>query len=125
MKSSDLSALERVFDLKFETAQNKLMQHRKQIADVKAKLQELTDARTRYLQKERTEADAATIAGADVQWQRWIDQRRKDLNIDLARLLAEEDGLAKTLKKAFGKQVAMKGVIAAEIERAKPRPRSY
>lgn len=59
----------------------------------------------------------AQQAGADALYQVWADSRRRSINTDLARNLAEQDGHRAALARAFGRD----RVCQELVKRTKPR----
>ncbi len=49
--------------------------------------------------------------GGDVAWQIWAGRRRKDLQIQLARVLARKGAEQQRLRKSFGRQSALEQVL--------------
>jgi 2-methylisocitrate lyase-like PEP mutase family enzyme len=81
---------------------------RRQEANLRKSLSDLTIDRA---------IGVAQQAGADTLYQAWADSRRRSINIDLARNLAEQDGHRATLARAFGRDQ----VCQELVERTKPR----
>ena len=70
----------------------------------------------RATQGMRAADDPALIAGADLRWQQWVDQRRAMVNMELAQVLALMANCQQRLQRAFGRdQVALS--IAAQALR--------
>lgn len=62
--------------------------------------------------------DPATMAGADARWQIWVDQRRRALNSELARLLAGQERLRQDLSRAFGRDQAIRALAERQNAQA-------
>lgn len=54
----------------------------------------------------RAADDPAVIAGADLRWQQWVDQRRAAINAELAQVLALSDNCRSRLRATFGRDQA-------------------
>lgn len=54
--------------------------------------------------------DAAMIAGADVRWHQWVDQRRAVINGELALVLAAKESCRAKLQRAFGRDMATRNL---------------
>lgn len=121
MNQKALSQLTPVVELAFQAAQRNLAQHKARVRELEQQLSELEMARSNALDNRPTEDDPALVAGADVLWQTWIDQRRKDINMELARLASEKPTLMAQLRKAFGKKEAVNGLLQEQIENEKLR----
>jgi len=67
--------------------------------------------------------DAALLAGADVRWQSWVQQQKRELNIRRAALLAKQEEQHQKAQKAFGKDEAVCRLLeeSAEDTRMKSR----
>jgi len=116
MNKHDLSQLSPVIEMKFQAAQRRLAQHRETVRGLQQQLKDLDAARDGNQARRPEGDDPATAAGANVLWQRWIDQRRKDINLELARLAAEKPALMEQLKRSFGKKEALEQLINVSHE---------
>ena len=127
MSKQALSQLTPVVELAFQAAQRNLAQHNARVRELEEQLSDLETARNNALNNRPAEDDAALVAGADVLWQTWIDQRRKDINMELARLASEKPLLMSQLRKAFGKKEALNGLVqehlaAEKLQRSRMMP---
>jgi hypothetical protein len=61
---------------------------------------------TRAAETEAAADDPAARAGADVRWHQWIDRRRSQLNLELARTLVQVDAARQSLRQAHGRHQA-------------------
>ncbi len=67
-------------------------------------------------QATESEPDPAQRAGADLRWQMWAEERRKALNLELAKMRAAQDSLRASLATAFGKHQATSALCDREVE---------
>lgn len=85
-----------------------------EMADLKAHeadlRQNLIDLAAQKLRDPRAEDDPALIAGADLRWQQWVDQRRAAVNAELAKLLALIDNRQHRLRGLFGRDQAVRAL---------------
>jgi hypothetical protein len=85
-----------------------------EMADLKAHeadlRQNLIDLAAQKLRDSRAEDDPALIAGADLRWQQWVDQRRAAVNAELAQLLALIDNRQHRLRGLFGRDQAARAL---------------
>jgi len=65
--------------------------------------------------------DEALLAGADVRWQSWIQQQKRELNIRRAALLATQEEQRQKAQKAFGKDEAVRGLLEKFAKEARMR----
>lgn len=86
-----------------------------EMADLKAReadlRQNLIDLAAQKLRALRAEDDPALIAGADLRWQQWVDQRRAAVNAELAQLLALIDNRQHRLRGLFGRDQAARALV--------------
>jgi hypothetical protein len=62
--------------------------------------------------------DPALVAGVDVLWHKWVDQRRGVINIELARVRAAKSECQRHLRQAFGKDHALGSLCERMAKRA-------
>jgi hypothetical protein len=72
--------------------------------------QNLADLAAQKLRDVRAEADPALIAGADLRWQQWVDQRRAAVNAELAQVLALIENRQHRLRGLFGRDQAARAL---------------
>ncbi len=114
MSGSGLTELVPVVDAVFRAAQSEVSRIKEEQRALRAQLQDLNDQRAASLTNRPVEGDAAIVAGADVRWQRWIDQRKTEINLQLANLAAEQPKALAKLKKAFGRKEALAQLCKTE-----------
>ncbi len=107
----DLKSLEPLVAAKYQKAQARLAQIAAQEGRLKAQLSELHRSREQAVNRDGS--DPASKSGADVRWQRWIDQRRKEINLELAQLASQRLVAKEGLKVAFGRKEALLSLIQA------------
>lgn len=91
----------------FQIAQMDLAKLRHQEAELVKTLRSLSDSLRARANSELSQADAALMAGADVNWQSWVEQRRQLLNQELALCLAAQERFRDAAQKAFGREQAV------------------
>jgi hypothetical protein len=69
-------------------------------------LLQLTESKAAQAEMARQSGEAALIAGADIRWHHWVDQRRATINTELAQVLALKDNCHAKLKITFGRDQA-------------------
>lgn len=60
--------------------------------------------------------------GADLLWRAWLDKTRRNLNMELARVMARKAPLQDQLRQSFGRKSALEQMLELEDER---RRREY
>lgn len=106
-KTGAISALQDVTGLALRVAQAELNVLKAKEESLRRNLVDLTVQKALIARKPRTTADPALIAGAEMRWQRWADQRRAAINVELAQVLALIDQSEHRLRRIFGRdQVA-------------------
>ena len=114
-RAKQLDDLARLTDAALRAEQAKMAQCNRAISAVRAQLASLKPAREARPMVDRT-ADPAQLAGADLRWQMWVEERRKALNQELAQLFVTQDVLRAALGRAFGKNVATATLAKREHE---------
>ena len=118
MKKKDIEDIKRlklVTGASFEAARAKISSIAAQEVAIKEQLSSLVGERNSVAKNPIGSEDAAFAAGASVRWHRWIDQRRKTLNMELARLRAEKLAARKALHRSFGRNESLR-LIASKME---------
>lgn len=106
-QSKDMAGLIQISELQYRTAQADMARIRAREEDLRRKLAQLIESKSaQAITTQRPDA-AALIAGADIRWHRWVDQRRAAINAELARVLALKENSRVRLQTAFGRDRAM------------------
>lgn len=112
MDAKRLKALVALSGMRFQADQAKLAQLQAKERALRQNLQDLVQQRRARSLSATDTVDPATIAGADVQWHSWVDQRRKTINAELAQLLAQIADSQARLRKSFGQDQAAQQLLA-------------
>lgn len=107
--------LTEIMALRYELASAKLAENRRTEDELRQNLSDLSRDLGKRLTDPTNFGDLAWRAGADIQWSRWADQRRARINTELARCLAEKEGIREKLRFEFGRQQAVEA-LASEME---------
>lgn len=112
----DLDQLHRLCDLKHRSSQQKLAAITERENALRAELTKLRGhvAETRCLPPEQAQMRAV---GADIIWMRWITKTQSQLNIELAQVLTQKEGLIAQHKRSFGQAQAAQSLAEAEHEK--------
>lgn len=123
-----LEGLLRLTALQLQIARGELARLRETEEKLRQNLTELSQTKAMQAQLSRRSDDAALIAGADIRWHTWVDQRKSLINMELAQVLAAQDTCRAKLINAFGRdQAAMRlsEVTMTEKTATKKRRAAY
>lgn len=112
----NLNQLHKLCDLKYRNSQQKLAAILERENALRAELTKLRGhvAQTRCMPPEQAQMRAV---GADIIWMRWITKAQSRLNIELAQVLAQKEGLVAKHKRSFGQAQAAQSLAEAEQEK--------
>lgn len=99
--------LQRLTGLALHATRSEMASLRAREADLREKLVTLAAQKQ---QAPRAADDPALIAGADLRWQQWVDQRRAAINAELAQVLAQSDNCRMRLRATFGRDQAARAL---------------
>ena len=102
----DISALTELAGLRFRAVQAEMAEILKREAALRRNLEQLTQSKAAQSEALQRVDQPALIAGADIRWQRWVDQRRTTINTELAQVLAQKENCRLKLTGAFGRDQA-------------------
>ena len=121
MKPDKLADLARVTKLQYQIEYEKVRVVIQEEMRVRANLSRLDNRQSGAGRAETTDL-TMNIVGADVLWQGWVAQARRDLNLELAGILTRKPHAMDRVRSAFGRQQATEQLRkAAEKERLKRR----
>lgn len=66
--------------------------------------------------KPASQTPAIRAMGADVVWNAWLDRQRRDLNMQLARAMADQDAVLRDLRRAQSRSDAVKTLADQEVD---------
>ncbi|MDX8352876.1 hypothetical protein [Cognatiyoonia sp. IB215182] len=115
----DLKGLADIAGLAYRAAQADMARIMQKEADLCRNLAQLTESKASLARTPRRSDDAAMIAGADIRWHRWVDQRRATINAELAQVRASKDYYQSKLRLAFGKDQAARALLDRAVLAAK------
>lgn len=111
MREEDLRRLAEVARLAYETKARRLQQIARELDTLQREADDLRQRRA-ALSKD-LELDAARLSGADILWNRWVEERLTALQLRRAALAAERETELGRVRQAFGRH----HVIARLAER--------
>ena len=106
--------LVRLTGVVFDQARAKLVGLRNQEERLLATLASL-DGRPAQDPENSGPDDPAQRAGANVLWQQWVDHRRTELNMELARTRVRIDAARQEVARAYGKHHAIEDIARSEL----------
>lgn len=111
IRTHQLSALQQMAALRFRAVQSEMAALLAKETALRQNLDQLVHARRSQVEAQRADDDVALVAGADVRWHRWVDQRRGVINTELAQVLAQKAACHVRLQTAFGKDQAAQELL--------------
>ncbi len=102
--------------ISFRAAQARMAELLAREADLRRNLAQLTESRSAQANAPRAPDEAALVAGADIRWHHWVDQRRATINMELAQVLALQDNCRFALKKAFGRDQVAQSLLQQTLD---------
>jgi hypothetical protein len=72
--------------------------------------QYLNDLSVQKRRDPRAVDDPALIAGADLRWHYWVDQRRAAINAELAQVMAQSENCQTRMRAMFGRDQAVRAL---------------
>ena len=106
-KKQKIDSLVHLAGLRFRAAQSELAAILEKEAGLRRNIEQLMQSKSELAQAKRRSDDPARVAGADIRWNHWADQRRATINTELAQVLASKGHYEAAVKYAFGRdQVA-------------------
>ena len=112
-----LDQLARIINTEFHIVQLELAKLRQRETELREALRSLSASlQTRSLLQE---TDTSLVGGADINWQAWVEQRRRLINRELALCLVEQEKARESAQKAFGREQAVKSLIKRQITHQK------
>ena len=109
----DMRQLQHLTELKLSQSQAKLA---KLLARENALRADLTRLRQMAQDTHAAPPEQAGMRaiGADVIWLRWVAEATRQLNVELAQVLAQKEGLMTAHRRAFGKDRVARDLVARE-----------
>ena len=115
-RAEQVNRLQELSDLRLHHVQAEMSQLLTRQRDLQAALNDLTGRRKQRADGLCGPSDAAFVAGADMAWHLWVEQRRRQINTELAKVLAEQDQCRLRLSRALGQTQAING-LAQKLQR--------
>lgn len=114
----DLDALRLLTDLKYQKSLAGLSQILARETQLRGDIQRLRD-RAFEAQSLPVATHSMRNIGADVIWLRWVAKATRELNIELAQVLAQKEVLLANQRRALGRKTVAEGLAAQDKKRAK------
>lgn len=128
MTQNRMSDLRQVAAMKLQAVQADLARLSAQEAALRDNLIQLQDSKRARAVALQQGSDTAHIAGADMHWHQWADQRRSLINTELAQVLAQKAECLRQLQQAFGKEqaiITLMKTAKAQVVQDAARRKSY
>ncbi|SFB05376.1 hypothetical protein SAMN05421688_2592 [Poseidonocella pacifica] len=112
-ETEQMKALAELTDVAFQRASAPLVEFARREAELRAALAALTPS-SAWLGAEDVPEDAKTMArqtGADFMWDRWAARKKSELNMALARVLAEKASVEARARRAFGRDQVVRQIV--------------
>lgn len=114
-----LKQLTMIVEAELNIAQMNLANLRRREMEMREALTALSVALRDRVNASQDDPDVARLAGADVNWQAWVEQRRRLINQELALCLATQDQSKEAVAKAFGREQAVLDLQKRSLARLK------
>lgn len=106
-KTNEFERLAEITGAGMDHAQARMKRLLAEEANIREQLASLQASRHQF----SPQGSAAHSVSADVKWQVWIDHRREELNLELARIFVKKDAARAQLKRAFGKDQTVQALL--------------
>lgn len=103
----ELAQMAEVVNAKYEQEQRQFAKLVSKENQLRAALTQLDDMRRNTSLPDASVAQMQAI-GADVIWRAWVGRSKTALNIQLAQVLAQKEGLQSAVRKAYGKVLVVR-----------------
>lgn len=119
---NELEQIRLLTTVKYQQSQAAIAALSAREAELRVELQRLKGL-TQETQAQQPEHAQIRAIGADVIWLRWLGQAQRQLNIALAQVLAEKEGLMAAHRRAHGKKLVAENLVdqAGKTRRQKAR----
>ncbi len=107
-----LTELYRLFSAQFDAEQVVLGRERAVEQELKRSLEAISLQHQTRAKDPLAHGDAAWLAGADMQWALWAEQRRALINSKIAESRAHQHRIESRLRKFFGKKQALASLLS-------------
>lgn len=114
----DLAKMRQLVEIKYRQQQESFARLLAQESRLRASLQQLND----HLISSRSSDDGSQKAiGADVLWQAWVGRKKRELNLQLAQVLAVKERHIAQVRRAYGKVLVTDDLHALETKALKQK----
>lgn len=110
MKNDTLSQMSTVTEVLFQREFSAIQGILKEESAIRQSLAQL-DAQSQSSSSINAQDCAMQTIGADILWQAWVSKTRRQLNIELAQILARKIEAMTQIRKAFGRKKAVNSLI--------------
>lgn len=120
MSRDTLSQMNNVTEAIFQREFGAIRGILKEEADLRLSIAQL-EAHSQAAKLDQIQDCVMQAIGADILWQAWVSQTRRQLNIELAQVMARKIEAMTHVRKAFGRKEAVKSLMIASIREQKQK----
>lgn len=117
-KDLKLQDLAKLSTIKLQVVQVEMAKLKEREAALRLSIKNLSESKHHQIST-ASASDPALIAGANIRWHQWVDQRKTSVNYELAQVLAQRERYLAQLKLAFGQNEAIKKLFKSEERKAR------
>jgi hypothetical protein len=110
MNENRLAALADLTDLDFQIERSRLAALKKREDELKKMLDNLQDQLKERTKQLLGDVDLACLAGVDIQWQKWIEIQKREINFELATIRVESHEQTRRVAFKFGRNQVAKQI---------------
>lgn len=118
-RKRDHDGLVQLSGLRLRVAQADMADILNREAALRRNLEQLIESKKTQAIAPRESDEAALIAGADIRWHQWVDQRRAAINAELAQIRVQKETCRAKLMNAFGRDQAAQTLLSGLTKSAK------
>ena len=119
MTDQSLEQMSEMVDALYQKEQMKIQPLLKVEAELRRKLEQLRARRTEG--RASDSMFAMQSCGAEMLWQAWADRTHRDLNLELAKVLAQKADFLDAVRRAYGKKRAVEAMTETARQKLEER----
>lgn len=117
-QGTDLAEIQTLLDVHYHQHAQALHRLLSKENDLRAALQNLKN-RCDVGRSDTAENAPMLSVGADIAWQVWVGQKKREINLELASVLSLKESHLKQVRKAYGKVLVAQELVRNDKKRAK------
>lgn len=107
-KQTDLAMMKKLVEVKYRQQQDSFARFLTQENNIRSALKRLNE---QFTENRATDDTMHKTVGADVLWQAWHSRKKRELNLQLAQVLAVKELHVAQVRKAYGKVLATDSLL--------------